>query len=796
MDFARTMLFLIRGLVITAVLAAACTLGGAAAETHSARAASSVEVVAELAGPAGTQDAVWRRIQTAIPEARIHWRYRVVLSGLALVLPADRVGRLKAVKGVKTVYRSVGYRASLDRSVPAVGAPALWGPALETAGSGIKIGIIDDGIDVHHPFFSGSGYAAPAGFPKGQTAYTSNKVIVARAFAPPSPAWRYAARPFDPQYSEHGTHVAGIAAGNYRTLAVGSRRLSGVAPKAYLGNYKVLTVPTPEVGINGNSPEIAAAIEAAVRDGMDVINLSIGEPEIEPSRDLVVRAINGAAAAGVVPVVAAGNEFEEFGDGSIISPGSAARAITVAASTDAREITTFSSAGPTPISYQMKPDLTAPGSGILSSVPVSDGTWDAFSGTSMATPHVSGGAALLIQRHPAWTVQQIKSALVQTGRPVDGRGGETTSIRQGGGFLNLPAADNPRLFANPTGLSFGLVNVAARGKTLSRAVTLTDAGGGAGAWSAAVRLRGSHRGVTLATAPAVTVPGPLTVQGAVVRSAPQQEVTGFVVLTQGAEQRRIPLWFRVTKPRLRRARAVRLRRPGIYRGNTRGKPNLVTSYRYPANPGGAELLNNLPGPEQVFRVSLRRPVANFGVVVLSKGGGVLVEPRVVRAGDENRLQGNPALPINNNPYLRAFDSRTPVVGAILPKPGLYDIVFDTPGRRYAGRFTFRFWIDDRTPPAARLLSRTIRLGRPVTLRISDRGAGVDPGSISATVDGRSTRARYFPRTGRAIVAGAQLSAGRHRLVLRVSDYQETKNMEDVPRILPNTRTLSTTFVVR
>jgi subtilisin family serine protease len=789
------MLFLTRGLLITAVLAAACTLGGASAQTRPAGGGSTVEVVAELAGPARAQDAVWRRIHRAIPEARIHWRYRVVLNGLALVMPATDVDRLKTIAGVKTVYASVRYRASLDRSVPAVGAPSLWGPALETAGNGIKIGIIDDGIEVRHPFFSPAGYALPQGFPKGQTAFTTAKVIVARAFAPPSPQWRYATRPFDPQYSEHGTHVAGIAAGNYRTNA-GGRLLSGVAPRAYLGNYKVLTIPTPEVGIDGNSPEIAAAIEAAVRDGMNVINLSIGEPEVEPTRDLVVKAIDGAAAAGVVPVVAAGNEFEEFGAGSISSPGSAPRAITVAASTDEREITTFSSGGPTPISLLMKPDLTAPGSQIVSSIPVSKGSWDAFSGTSMASPHVSGGAALLLQRHPTWNVRQIKSALALTGRPVTGRDGrEVSAAREGGGFLNLVAADKPLVFANPTGLSFGLVDIALRKRPVGTDVNLTDAGGGAGVWSASLRLRGRHPGVRGGVTPSPVVPGRMGVKFAISRRAPQQDVTGFVVLTRGAEQRRIPLWFRVTRPQLRRERALRLRRPGVYRGNTRGKPARVRSYRYPSDPGGAELLGTLAGPEQIFRVVVRRRVANFGAVVLSTARGVRIEPRVVRAGDENRLQGQTALPLNNNPYVRAFFEPTPVVGAVLPKPGVYDVVFDTPSRRTAGRFSFRFWIDDHTPPAVRLVTRLVRRLGPVALRISDRGSGVDPRSITATLDGRLVRMRYFRRTGRAIVGGA-FPPGRHTIAVQVSDYQEAKNMEDVPRILPNTRTFRTTFVVR
>ena len=95
---------------------------------------------------------------------------------------------------------------------------------------------------------------------------------------------------------------------------------------------------------------------------MNVINLSLGEPEIEPSRDLVVQAIDGAAAAGVVPVIAADNEFDEFGYGSICSPANAPDAITVAA-IDARRTTIadFSSGGPTPVSLQMKPDVAAPG---------------------------------------------------------------------------------------------------------------------------------------------------------------------------------------------------------------------------------------------------------------------------------------------------------------------------------------------------------------------------------------------------------------------------------------------------
>ena len=161
------------------------------------------------------------------------------------------------------------------------------------------------------------------------------------------------------------THVAGIAAGNHGTQATPSPancRLRGRAD-AYIGNYKALTIPTPSFGLDGNAPEIAKAIEQAVADGMDVINLSLGEPEIEPSRDIVVKAIDGAALAGVVPCIAAGNDGDARARARSARPASAPLAITAAASTTGRAdiIAGFSSTGPAPFSLQLKPDVTAPG---------------------------------------------------------------------------------------------------------------------------------------------------------------------------------------------------------------------------------------------------------------------------------------------------------------------------------------------------------------------------------------------------------------------------------------------------
>src|SRR5204863_6130418 len=100
------------------------------------------------------------------------------LDALAVVVPRRQVGRLGKLPGVARVYRSVEYHSLLDESVPLINAPEPWGPARATAGQGIKIGIIDDGGDQAHRFFNPAAFTMPKGFPKGNTAFTTAKVIV------------------------------------------------------------------------------------------------------------------------------------------------------------------------------------------------------------------------------------------------------------------------------------------------------------------------------------------------------------------------------------------------------------------------------------------------------------------------------------------------------------------------------------------------------------------------------------------------------------------------------------------
>ena len=800
----------VSGLLCALALLFLTAAGGTADGIPTARGTG--EVVVTLASPplAGRTGAAGRAARTnvdreqaqfaaalrnTIPGAQIRWRYRIVLNGAAVVVPRAAIPLLRALPGVKSVDTGAAYRL-VSTTATAAGAEAgRWQTGLPNQGAGMKIGIIDDGIDQRHPYFSPVGYTMPPGFPKGQAAYTTAKVIVARSFVPAGTTWRHASKPFDPVESGHATHVAGIAAGNAGTTASGGASVSGVAPRAYIGNYKALTVPTASgVGLDGNAAEIVAAIEAAVADGMDVINLSIGEPEVEPSRDLVALALDAAAQAGVVPVVAAGNDFDEFGRGSLSSPGTSERAITVAAvtnpdATGSSSLASFSAAGPTPLSLRLKPDLSAPGVSILSSVPGS--RWEFMSGTSMAAPHIAGAAALLLERHPTWSVADLRAALIGSGSSVQVDGQIAAPTRGGGGLADPARADVPLVLASPASVSFGLVRP---GIATAIRVALTDGGGGAGVWDVAVEPIAAAAGASLVLAPTVTVPGVIELSPTVTADAAEGDLTGFVRLKRGADVRRIPFWLRVVRPGLATATAVELRTPGLYVGDTRGKPSLASRYRYPDVPPGGGVSAVLQGPEQLFRVTLTNPAANFGVVIVRRSKGARVEPRVVSAGDENRLTGYAALPINLNPYLAEFGDPVLAAGAVRPIAGSYDVVFDSPTPGGAGSYAFRFWIDDTRPPTARLTQARVRRGTPLLVRVADTGSGIDPTTVKVRLDG-SERSGTL-RSGTLRISTTGLRRGSHRLRLQVSDYQESRNTENVPPILPNTLVLTRTIVIR
>ena len=410
----------------------------------------------------------------------------------------------------------------------------------------------------------------------------------------------------------------------------------------------------------------------------------------------------------------------------------------------------------------------------------------------MATPHVAGGAALLLQRHPTWTVAQVKSALASTGDEVHpaGHSGEVSVLREGGGRIDLVRADQPLIFTDPTSLGWGLVR---RGFSGTKQLSTTDAGGGSAPWSVSIHAQSMPRGAKLGAADEDDR-GRSDARSAAHGLAEREGRRRHRLRRPDPRQRRPP--DRVLVPR--RGAETRAR-PAPDPATGRASTTETPPGRRRASPPIAirRALGGVPtrlgGPEQVFRFTLRRQVANFGVVVVSHAPGIRVSPRLVTGNDENRVVGFTGIPASLNPY-QGFDQAEPVVGAVLPDPGTYEFVFDTPTGAKPGAFTFRFWVNDTTPPSIRLLDRTATIGRPIRVAVRDSGSGVDPRSLHAKVGGKPVRLRYAD--GVLLLRTNGLPAGKRAVTVRASDYQETKNMEDIGPVLPNTRVLHATVTLR
>ena len=253
--------------------------------------------------------------------ARIRARLETVANAIVVEIGDADAARLRGMAGVSRVHPVRMVKPDLDRALPLHHVPAAWAEigGIANAGAGVKIAIVDSGIDQSHPGFQDPSLAMPPGFPlanqKQDLAYTNNKVIVAR---------NYVALSTPRDGFGHGTAVAMEAAGAANSGPLGA--IAGVAPKAWLGSYKVYQDDSPF-----GEDTVLAAIEDAVKDGMDVINLSLGVSLAGPLEDdVLVAAVERASALGVVVVVAAGN-YGSTPD-TIASPATAPSAIAVGAS--------------------------------------------------------------------------------------------------------------------------------------------------------------------------------------------------------------------------------------------------------------------------------------------------------------------------------------------------------------------------------------------------------------------------------------------------------------------------------
>ena len=157
-------------------------------------------------------------------------------------------------------------------------------------------------------------------------------------------------------------------------------------------------------------------------------------------------------------------------------------------------------------------------------------------------------------------------------------------------------------------------------------------------------------------------------------------------------------------------------------------------------------------------------------------------PRIVAAGDENRLAGVPALPFDLNPYRDSYGEARTVSAALVPSPGVYDVVFDTASRSRAGPFSFRLWIDDTTPPRARLLTRVADPVGELVVAVSDGGSGVDPRSIRARIDGDRVSVKGSATKTKVLLDG-HLARGTHTTRLpgvRLPGDEELREHQRLP----------------
>lgn len=361
---------------------------------------------------------------------------------------ADKIKEIADLDDVEMVYEDFKVTVALFDSVPLIGANSLWS---KYDGTGVKVAVLDTGVDSNHPDLKGK---------------VVDKISFAKDESPEDG-------------NGHGTHVAGIIAGSG---ASSGGKYKGVAPGASLMNIKVLN----NEGY-GQASSIMEGIEYAVDNGADIISMSLGGSIWPPDgTDPLSMTANAAVDAGVIVTVAAGNSGVPF---QIGAPAVAQKVISVGASTKDDQIAQYSSQGPT-WDHRIKPEVVAPGGaspitfdpaglGIVSTKAAGslldkmnpyngvDKYYMALSGTSMATPHVSGVAALLLQAYPKLTPEQIKQRLMNTGVDLG-----YDPINQGAGRIDSVSAVDNTVSVIPVSLSY----IMDPGKNTEQTIKITNNG--------------------------------------------------------------------------------------------------------------------------------------------------------------------------------------------------------------------------------------------------------------------------------------------------------------------------------
>jgi subtilisin family serine protease len=420
----------------------------------------------------------------------------------------------RAAGGTKVWLDRKVEAADLDANLTQIGAPGAWEQGL--SGAGVDVAVLDTGIDVDHPDLVGK-VGAQANFTADASAADGHG---------------------------HGTHVASIIAGS-GAAANGARR--GVAYGANLLSGKVLGADG-----RGQASWIIAGMQWAVDQGADIVNMSLGATAAAGD-DPLAQAVDALTAdTGALFVVAAGNSGN--GSSTIETPGIAASALTVGAAGANGRPPWFSSNGPTRGTYRAKPDLTAPGVNITGAKAGST-AYTSLSGTSQATPHVAGAAALLRQQHPDWDWQRVKAQLMTT---ADTQIPTRMPYAEGAGLLDLAGATTDTLLLNRGNIDFGYLRYPNGSAPVSIDLTLTNTGATAQPVQLADQANNVYGEpaaddmVTIAPAELTVAPGAtehvaITLTPANGRAA---LYSGTVSLTrQGLQPTNLPLSFYAEPPR-------------------------------------------------------------------------------------------------------------------------------------------------------------------------------------------------------------------------------------------------------
>ncbi|MEU0094504.1 S8 family serine peptidase [Kribbella sp. NPDC006257] len=376
------------------------------------KASSSIPLLVSYQGKANRSAPAGATVTRSLP----------VINGAAVTVD-KKAGFLKGLttarsaNGIDKIWLDGKRHVTLDQSVPQIGAPTAW--AAGYTGKGVSVAVLDTGIDKTHPDLA-TQVAGEKNFTDEQTG----------------------------DFVGHGTHVASTIAG---TAAASAGKYKGVAPDAKLYDGKVC-----ELDGCPDSALLAGMEWAAKEVKAKVVNFSIGgqdTPEIDPLEQAVNKL---TAETGTLFVIAAGNSGP--GVGSIESPGSADAALTVGAVDKQNQLADFSSRGPRLGDGAVKPDVTAPGVDIVAAKskdsqigePVGQ-YYLKLSGTSMATPHTVGAAAILAQEHPTWKAAELKGALMASAKVAANQ----TAFEQGAGRIDLTKAITASVIAEPGSVSFG-----------------------------------------------------------------------------------------------------------------------------------------------------------------------------------------------------------------------------------------------------------------------------------------------------------------------------------------------------